>query len=59
MPESPDYLSLFRSFVPEETPEQKAARLLARQQANTPEITAARTADQGFEDFIQRTGRCC
>ena len=60
MPESPDYLSLFRSFVPEETPEQKAESLFAeektRQQAHTTEITAARTADQGLEDFIQRTG---
>lgn len=60
MPESPDYLSLFKSFVPEETPEQKAARLLAeekaRQQARTPTITAATTSEQGLEDYVQKTG---
>jgi hypothetical protein len=56
MPESPDYLSLFKSLVPEETPEQKAARLLAERQARTPTITAATTPEQELEDYVQKTG---
>ena len=56
MPESPDYLSLFRSFVPEETPEQKATRLLRERQDRIPTITPARTAEQGLEEYVQKTG---
>ena len=56
MPESPDYLSLFRSFVPEETPEQKATRLLRERQDRIPTITPVRTAEQELEEYVQKTG---
>lgn len=47
MPESPDYLSLFKSLVPEETPEQKAARL-RREQLENPAVGTQPTFTSSF-----------